>query len=37
VTPSPSRPTRTHCCGHPRDDVTRMLLECYEKNCFRGI
>jgi len=28
-----SRPTRTTCYGHPRDDVTRMLRE----KLYRGI
>ena len=32
-TPTSTSPTRTTCCGHPREDVTRML----RRNCFRGV
>jgi len=31
--PNSTSPTRTTCCGHPREYVTRML----RGNCFRGI
>jgi len=31
--PNTTNPTRTTCCGHPREDVTRMI----RGNCFRGI
>jgi len=31
--PNSTSPTRTTCCEHPREDVTRTL----RGNCFRGI
>jgi len=30
-------PTRTICCGHPCDDVTRILVRMLRGKCSRGI